>query len=59
MAASTPAAIMKINDKKGSLEVGKDADIVIFDKDIHIKTTIIKGRIIYETATRTSKRSDT
>ncbi|MBC7827874.1 MAG: N-acetylglucosamine-6-phosphate deacetylase [Chitinophagaceae bacterium] len=48
MITSTPARIMKIGEKKGSLAKGKDADILIFDKDIIIQKTIIKGRIVYE-----------
>jgi N-acetylglucosamine-6-phosphate deacetylase len=48
MASETPARIMKISDKKGSLEKGKDADIVIFDDDIQIDTTIVNGEIVYK-----------
>ncbi|MGZ3873362.1 MAG: N-acetylglucosamine-6-phosphate deacetylase [Mucilaginibacter sp.] len=48
MAALTPAAIMKISDKKGSLEPGKDADILIFDEEINIDMTIIGGKVVYE-----------
>ena len=48
MMSSTPARIMNVADKKGSLVKGKDADIVIFDKDINVQTTIIKGRVVYE-----------
>jgi N-acetylglucosamine-6-phosphate deacetylase len=48
MASETPARIMNINNRKGSLEVGKDADIVIFDEDINIDTTIINGKIVYK-----------
>ncbi len=48
MASETPARIMNISDRKGSLEVGKDADIVIFDEDIQIDTTIINGKIVYQ-----------
>jgi N-acetylglucosamine-6-phosphate deacetylase len=48
MITSTPARIMKIGDKKGSLTVGKDADIVIFDEGINIKMTMVQGRIVYE-----------
>jgi len=47
MASLTPARIMKVDDKKGSLTVGKDADILIFDKGINIQTTIIGGKIVY------------
>lgn len=48
MITNTPARVMKISEKKGSLAEGKDADIVIFDEDINIKTTIINGRIVYQ-----------
>ena len=48
MITQTPASIMKIDDKKGSLVVGKDADIVIFDESICIDTTIVKGNVIYK-----------
>jgi len=47
MITSTPARIMGVSDKKGSLVAGKDADIVIFDQDITIEKTIVQGRIIY------------
>lgn len=47
MITSTPAKIMGIADKKGSLAAGKNADVVIFDSDINILTTIIKGRTVY------------
>jgi N-acetylglucosamine-6-phosphate deacetylase len=48
MASYNPARIMNIHDRKGSLERGKDADIVIFDDNINIDTTIVNGRIIYK-----------
>jgi len=47
MMSATPARIMNVDDKKGSLVKGKDADIVLFDEDINIQTTIIKGRVVY------------
>jgi N-acetylglucosamine-6-phosphate deacetylase len=47
MITSTPAAIMKAGDRKGSLARGKDADIVLFDDDITVTMTIIKGKIVY------------
>jgi len=48
MAALTPARIMNVANKKGSIEKGKDADIVIFDEDINIEKTMVKGKVIYE-----------
>jgi N-acetylglucosamine-6-phosphate deacetylase len=48
MMSSTPARIMHVADRKGTLIEGKDADIVIFDEDIIIDTTIIKGKVVYD-----------
>jgi N-acetylglucosamine-6-phosphate deacetylase len=48
MITKTPARIMKIENKKGSLEKDKDADILIFDEDVNIKMTMVKGKIIHE-----------
>jgi N-acetylglucosamine-6-phosphate deacetylase len=47
MITSTPARIMGMEDRIGTLVPGMDADIVVFDEDIHIDTTIIKGKIAY------------
>lgn len=38
-----PAKILKIDNKKGSLEIGKDADCVICDKDLNIVNVFAKG----------------
>jgi N-acetylglucosamine-6-phosphate deacetylase len=48
MATATPAAIMKIDDRKGSVVVGKDADVVLFDENINIEMTIIRGKVVYD-----------
>ena len=48
MITATPASILGIADRKGSLEPGKDADIVLFDDEINIYRTIINGKIIHE-----------
>lgn len=47
MISATPARILNIADKKGTLETGKDADIVIFDNNINVQATIVKGKIVY------------
>ena len=47
MITATPARILNVNDRKGELAPGKDADIVIFDTDVNVQMTIIHGRIIY------------
>ena len=48
MATLIPAKVINMDYKKGSLEVGKDADIIIFDKEIDIFTTIVEGNIVFE-----------
>ena len=50
MMTITPAIIMNIAGRKGSLTSGKDADIVIFDEFINVHTTMVKGKIIYQSA---------
>lgn len=47
MMTATPARIMKVDDRKGSIAVGKDADLVIFDDDINVRLTMIGGKIVY------------
>ncbi|GAB3770369.1 N-acetylglucosamine-6-phosphate deacetylase [Spirosoma horti] len=47
MASTTPARIMGVDARKGSLVAGKDADLVIFDENITINTTIVNGQIVY------------
>ena len=47
MAAYNPARVMGIADRKGSLEVGKDADIVIFNDNVDVSATIVGGRVVY------------
>lgn len=42
------ATTLGIEKKKGSLEIGKDADIIITDSEFNIEKTIIKGVTRYE-----------
>lgn len=45
MASETPARIMGIYDRKGSLEKGKDADIIMLDAEQQLKFVMQMGRI--------------
>lgn len=47
MASWNPARLLCINDRKGSIEAGKDADMVLFDENIEVRETIVKGRSVY------------
>ena len=48
MATLNPANAIHQGDRIGSLEKGKDADIIITDENINVLRTIKKGRTIYE-----------
>ena len=48
-ASLNPATTLGIEKTKGSLEIGKDADIIITDRDFNISKTIIGGKLKYET----------
>lgn len=48
-----PAKTLGIDERVGSIEVGKDADIVIWDNDplelqSNVLVTIMDGKIVYE-----------
>ncbi len=44
MASLTPARIIGVADRKGSLEPGKDADLAVFEEDWTAWRTMIGGR---------------
>ena len=46
MVSETPAKIMGVYDRKGSLERGKDADIILMDGDLNLTGVIQMGREI-------------
>ena len=47
-ATLNPATTIGVADRKGSIEVGKDADIVVLDDEFNVKKTIIGGVVRYE-----------
>ena len=51
MASETPARIMGVYDRKGSLQKDKDADILIMDKDLNIRAVWQAGNLVEETNT--------
>ena len=46
MASETPARIMGVYDRKGSLQRGKDADIIILDKDLNLRAVWAMGKLV-------------
>lgn len=51
-----PAKLLGIEKQKGTIAVGKDADLVVFGKDFKVKMTIVRGRIMYEKRSRVVRR---
>ncbi len=47
-ASLNPATVIGVADRKGSIEIGKDADIIITDERFEVKKSIIGGKIQYE-----------
>ncbi|KAA5283888.1 amidohydrolase family protein, partial [Bacteroides eggerthii] len=48
MASETPARIMGVYDRKGSLQKDKDADILIMDKELNIRAVWQAGKLVQE-----------
>lgn len=48
MASLTPARAIGLGAVRGSIEPGKDADLVLFDRDFRVRRTIIAGETVYE-----------
>ncbi len=46
MATLNPAKFCMVDDRKGLIKEGYDADLVIFDENIDIKKVIINGKVI-------------
>ena len=52
MMTTTPARIMGISSQKGSFAKGSDADVVLFNKQIDIQQTFVKGQSVYQKTTQ-------
>ena len=48
MASETPARIMGVYDRKGSLQKDKDADILSLDRDLNVKAVWAMGQLVKE-----------
>lgn len=48
MMTLTPAKMLKIDNRKGSIAKGKDADLVVFDEDINVSKVMVMGRLMLE-----------
>lgn len=48
MATLTPATIIGLNARKGSIEPGKDADLVVIDEAIQVYLTMVRGQVVFK-----------
>ncbi|MEM1483337.1 N-acetylglucosamine-6-phosphate deacetylase [Oscillospiraceae bacterium PP1C4] len=46
MMTLNPAKLIKIDDRKGSISEGKDADLLIFGENIDVRMVMVQGRIL-------------
>ena len=51
MASETPARIMGVFDRKGSLQKDKDADIMVMDEDLNVRAVWAMGKLVPGTCT--------
>ena len=51
MVSETPARIMGVYDRKGSLQKEKDADIIVMDEELKIRAVWAMGKLVPETNT--------
>jgi N-acetylglucosamine-6-phosphate deacetylase len=51
MASLIPAVVIGVDDRKGSLEPAKDADLVVVDEEVEVYITMIKGQEVYRADT--------
>ena len=47
MSSLNAARAIGVSAQKGSLEVGKDADLVVLDESFNVELTVVKGEIVF------------
>jgi len=53
-ASENPAKILGIWERKGSVEVGKDGDVVLLGEDLSVYATVVGGRVVWRSPALTS-----
>lgn len=43
-----PARLLGLEDRKGTIAPGKDADLVLLEEDLSVSTTIVGGKTVFE-----------
>jgi N-acetylglucosamine-6-phosphate deacetylase len=47
MASLNPARVIGEAGKRGSLQAGKQADLVVIDRDVNVYLTMVNGKVVY------------
>ena len=47
MASFNPAKVIKLDDSIGSIEIGKEANLVVLDNSYNVLMTIVRGKVVY------------
>ena len=48
MAARVPAEAMGWQEKKGAIQVGADADLILLDAGLQVRATFVKGNLVFD-----------
>jgi N-acetylglucosamine-6-phosphate deacetylase len=46
-AATTPARVLGLGERTGSIQPGKDADLVVLTQDLHVRAVIRAGTVVH------------
>jgi len=49
MASLNPATSINVANRKGSLKIGKDADVILLDDEFNCHLTMVNGKVVYTT----------
>jgi len=55
MATLTPARATGAEERKGSIEPGKDADLVLFSEEMSVEATVVGGEVVFRTSNVTEE----
>jgi N-acetylglucosamine-6-phosphate deacetylase len=48
MVTQNPAGLLGLQDKKGTITVGMDADLILLDDNLSVYTTVVAGKIVFQ-----------
>jgi N-acetylglucosamine-6-phosphate deacetylase len=47
MSTTNPAQVIGVADRIGTIEIGMDASLVVFDDEFNISLTMVRGEVVY------------